>query len=195
MSTAFFWDTFLLLTKGCHYPHLHLLKELIIFKSIVMVNTVNEVITPGQLLDYWQRHRSLTRKVIEAFPEKDLFEYRIGGMRPFSDMVKELLAIAEPGLREIVTGKQEKFDEHRDYGSQKTLLLAAWDKSTANINTLWAQLTDIDFQKEMVSFGQFPGTVQSSLFYFIENEIHHRGQAYVYLRSLGVEPPLFYERN
>jgi len=160
-----------------------------------MVNTVNEVITPGQLLDYWQSHRSLTRKVIEAFPEKDLFEYRIGGMRPFSDMVKELLAIAEPGLREIVTGKQEKFDEHRDYGSQKTLLLAAWDKSTANINTLWAQLTDIDFQKEMVSFGQFPGTVQSSLFYFIENEIHHRGQAYVYLRSLGVEPPLFYERN
>ena len=26
------------------------------------------------------------------------------------------------------------------------------------------------------------------------NEIHHRGQGYVYLRALGIEPPPFYER-
>jgi uncharacterized damage-inducible protein DinB len=26
------------------------------------------------------------------------------------------------------------------------------------------------------------------------NEIHHRGQGYVYLRTLGIEPPPFYER-
>jgi hypothetical protein len=30
--------------------------------------------------------------------------------------------------------------------------------------------------------------------YWIDNEIHHRGQGYVYLRALGVEPPPFYER-
>jgi uncharacterized damage-inducible protein DinB len=27
------------------------------------------------------------------------------------------------------------------------------------------------------------------------NEIHHRGQGYVYLRALGIEPPRFYERG
>ena len=32
------------------------------------------------------------------------------------------------------------------------------------------------------------------LLYTLENEIHHRGQAYVYLRMLGIEPPPFYER-
>ncbi|MFD1732208.1 DinB family protein [Deinococcus malanensis] len=28
----------------------------------------------------------------------------------------------------------------------------------------------------------------------MENEIHHRGQGFVYLRLLGIEPPAFYER-
>ncbi|MGZ5248500.1 MAG: DinB family protein [Flavitalea sp.] len=32
------------------------------------------------------------------------------------------------------------------------------------------------------------------MFYFIDNEIHHRGQGYVYLRSLGIEPPFFWDR-
>lgn len=159
-----------------------------------MLNTVNEAITPKQLLDYWQSHRRLTRKVIEAFPEKEFFEFQIGGMRPFSEMTKELLAIAEPGLREIVTGKLEKFDEERDFGTKKAKILKAWDESTKAIDVLWNEMENIEFQKEILSFDQFPGTVQSSIFYFIENEIHHRGQGYVYLRALGVEPPLFYER-
>ena len=30
--------------------------------------------------------------------------------------------------------------------------------------------------------------------HWIDNEIHHRGQAYVYLRALGIEPPHFWER-
>jgi len=30
--------------------------------------------------------------------------------------------------------------------------------------------------------------------YAVDNEIHHRGQGYVYLRALGVAPPAFYER-
>jgi len=30
---------------------------------------------------------------------------------------------------------------------------------------------------------------------FVDNEIHHRGQGYVYLRSLGITPPGFYERE
>jgi uncharacterized damage-inducible protein DinB len=29
----------------------------------------------------------------------------------------------------------------------------------------------------------------------IDNEIHHRGQGYVYLRALGIEPPGFYDRE
>jgi uncharacterized damage-inducible protein DinB len=37
--------------------------------------------------------------------------------------------------------------------------------------------------------------VHSLVMYVIDNEVHHRGQGYVYLRALGIEPPPFYERG
>ncbi|WP_179007855.1 DinB family protein [Winogradskyella forsetii] len=164
-----------------------------------MENTVNitasQVITPTELLKHWQGHRGLTRKVIEAFPEDAFFNHSIGGMRPFSAMVMELLAIAEPGLKEIVVGKTETLDEDFEHDHKKATFLKLWDEATDAINTYWAQLKPEQFQEKVTLFGQYEGTVWSSIFYFIDNEIHHRGQAYVYLRSLGIEPPLFYERH
>jgi len=42
---------------------------------------------------------------------------------------------------------------------------------------------------------RFPNPdVYENILYFVDNEIHHRGQAYVYLRALGIEPPFFWER-
>jgi uncharacterized damage-inducible protein DinB len=45
------------------------------------------------------------------------------------------------------------------------------------------------------AFGEWemPGIV--TIQYAIDNEIHHRGQGYVYLRALGIEPPPFWERD
>jgi len=59
---------------------------------------LHEVITKDELLDHWQGHRRLTRKAIEAFPEDKLFEYSIGGMRPFADMARELIGLAGIGI-------------------------------------------------------------------------------------------------
>ncbi len=154
----------------------------------------HEVITSSELLNHFQGHRGLTRRIIEAFPEDAFFNHRIGGMRPFAEMVMELLGIAAPGIKEIATGKTAPLNEHFEHGNKKAELLELWDKATEEINTYWAQIKPEDFQKSIKIFGQYEGTVWSSIFYFIDNEIHHRGQGYVYLRSLGIEPPAFYER-
>ncbi|CAD5256653.1 MULTISPECIES: DinB family protein [unclassified Imperialibacter] len=164
-----------------------------------MMNQLNTqieagVISPEQLLKHWQGHRSLTRRVIEAFPEKEFFEHSIGGMRPFSKLVSEMLAIAVPGLKEIVTGKTTPFNEELEFEGKKENVLKAWDESTEQINVYWKQLSAERFQEQIKLFGQYEGTVVSNLFYFIDNEIHHRGQGYVYLRSLGIQPPFFWER-
>ena len=110
-------------------------------------------------------------------------------------MVSELLAIAVPGLKEIVGGNTSEFKEDMDFGNSKAKILELWDEATVEIDALWQQIAPERFQEYIKLFGQYEGTVQSSLFYFIDNEIHHRGQGYVYLRSLGVEPPLFYDRD
>ena len=152
----------------------------------------HQVISSEALLVHWQAHRRLTRKVIEAFPEEAFFTHSIGGMRPFAAMVMELLAIAGPGIKEIATGNTVAFSEQSESGKTKDQILQLWDGTTETINTYWQQIDVAHFHKTIKSFGEHEGTVISSILYFIDNEIHHRGQAYVYLRSLNIEPPLFY---
>jgi len=152
------------------------------------------VITPDEFLAHWQGHRNLTRRVIEAFPEKEFFTYSVGGMRPFAGLAMELLSIAVPGLREIVTGEPSELAETFDHGNQKSVILKKWDEATEEINTLWSQMKVERFHDTIKAFGMYEGTVLSSLQYFVDNEIHHRGQGYVYLRGLGIEPPPFWER-
>ncbi len=153
-----------------------------------------QTITPTELLEHWQGHRRLTRRVIEAFPEDEFFTYSLGGMRPFAEMVMELMAIGAPSLREIVTGEQLPFSEDFDHGGSKAKILEAWDKQTTEINEFWAQIPVERLRETVTVFGQFTFPIWSHLDYFVDNEVHHRGQAYVYLRSLGIAPPLFYER-
>ena len=155
---------------------------------------IKQVITPSELLHHWQGHRDLTRRVIEAFPEGELFNFSIGGMRPFAAITMELLGIAVPALREIVYGQTSELDEHLDPNIKKEALLQLWDDATEQINTLYAQIPIEQFHESINLFGKYEGTVWSSIFYFIDNEIHHRGQGYVYLRGLGIEPPSFWDR-
>ena len=150
-------------------------------------------ITQKALLEHWQGHRGLTRKTIEAFPEDKLFTYSIGGMRPFAELVYEFLGMAVPGVTGIATGKWEKWADAKKAETKKELL-ERWDQATEDINRVWPSIPAHRFSEEDVAFGQWPGTGVSFLFYFIDNEIHHRGQGYVYLRSLGIEPPQFWDR-
>lgn len=151
------------------------------------------VITQDALLEHWQGHRRLTRRIIEAFPEERLFDYSIGGMRPFAELAMELIRMAAPIARGVATGEWVSYEPPKP--SDREELLRLWDVSTDQINALWPQIRPGRFQEVDTAFGQWEGAVWSLLFYAIDNEIHHRGQAYVYLRSLGIEPPAYYDRS
>ena len=157
-----------------------------------MPNSSAPVITSSQLLDHWQGHRALTRRVIDAFPEDQLFSFTLGSMRSFGAIIQELLGTAGPAARGLATGDWgESFERE---AAPKSELLRMWDETTEEINRYWPQIDASRFQEEMTAFGQWPGTGWFLLLYVIDNEIHHRGQGYVYLRALGIEPPPFYER-
>jgi uncharacterized damage-inducible protein DinB len=156
-------------------------------------NTSSSLVIPAAaLLEHWQGHRRLTRRVIEAFPEDRLFSFSVGSMRPFGALALEMLSMAEPMVRGIVTGNWDQ-TLNRD-PRPKSEILQLWDDSTLKINHLWPQIPAERFQETVTAFGQYPGRVYDLLFYVFDNEIHHRGQGYVYLRALGIDPPPFYER-
>lgn len=157
------------------------------------INTT-QFMTSGQLLEHWQGHRNLTRRVIEAFPEKELFEFSVGGMRPFVKLIVELISIGGPALKGIVEKNMDAHDEESFNPKTKAELLKKWDEETEVINRYFAQISEERFQETFNLFGQYEFPVYQNILYFVDNEIHHRGQGYVYLRALGMEPPFFWER-
>ena len=156
--------------------------------------TAAGVLSSEALLDHWQGHRRVTRRVIEAFPEDKLFTFSVGSMRSFSDLVSEFLMMAEPIVRGVATGewKELKLDPKP---KTKADLLKLWDEATEAINKTWREIPEERFAAVDKAFGQWEGSGINTILYAIDNEIHHRGQGYVYLRALGIEPPAFYDRS
>jgi uncharacterized damage-inducible protein DinB len=151
------------------------------------------IMTSQQFLEHWQGHRALTRRVIDAFPEDKLFNYSVGGMRPFSTLAMEFIGMAVPTLKGVITGEWAQFADGK--ATTKAELLRMWDDATAEINALFPKIPAARFQEVDTAFGQWKMAIYDLLLYIRDNEIHHRGQGYVYLRSLGIEPPPFYERG
>jgi uncharacterized damage-inducible protein DinB len=154
------------------------------------------VLSLKSLLNHWQGHRRVTRRIINAFPEDRFFTYSIGGMRPFAELVKEMFSMTLPTLNGVITRKWTNYTAIPEFsGKTKDDFLRHWDETTEHMNALWNQVTMERMQETDVAFGQWEMPIYDLLFYVIDNEIHHRGQGYVYLRSLGVEPPPFWDRK
>lgn len=164
----------------------------------IMENAVT-AISADALYNHWKGHRGLTRRIIEAFPEDKLFTHSIGGMRTFATMAMELICLADAGMKGIVTGEWTsvfEMDYHTGANAPQTKeeLLQQWDAAGRTIDELWPQVVP-HMHKVVAAFNAYEGPVYSNILYWIDNEIHHRGEGYVYLRSLGVEPPAFWDRQ
>jgi uncharacterized damage-inducible protein DinB len=151
------------------------------------------VLTAGNLLKDWQGHRRVTRRTIEAFPEDKLFQFSLGGMRPFSEMAWEFIRMAVPIVEGVATGKWEEYKGSKP--ETKRELLRLWDVQTAALDEKFWKIPAHRFSEVDKAFGQWEMPGQATIQYAIDNEIHHRGQGYVYLRTLGIEPPHFWERD
>lgn len=162
-------------------------------------NAVEVFTTSDAILKHWQGHRKLTRQVIETFPDDKLFKYSIGGMRPFSEMINEIIDIADAGIQDLFKDEPTPIAQLNHHSGKllantKEEMLNLWDDVTYKIDTLWPLIPQQRFHEKMVAFGAYEGITSDIILYWIDNEIHHRGQGYVYLRSLGIEPPAFWDR-
>ena len=154
--------------------------------------TTESVLTADALLKHWQGHRQVTRKTIEAFPDDKLFSFSVGGMRPFGELACEFLGMDVPIVEGVATGRWSKFEFAKP--TTKAELLALWDAHTQQLNDQFPAIPPARFSERDVAFGRWEMTGIQMIQYAIDNEIHHRGQGYVYLRALGVEPPPVWDR-
>ena len=161
----------------------------------VMTETSPTVLDSRQFLAHWMGHRALTRKVIAAFPSDEAFNsYSIGGMRPFSALVAELLMMTVPTLEGVIDGNWKMADTP-ELGSIDDAL-EQFDADTAALAQRLPEIPAARWHEVETAFGQWKMPVNQLFLYLLENEIHHRGQGYVYLRALDVDPvPNFGQRE
>lgn len=150
-------------------------------------------ITPEALLAHWQGHRRVTRKMIDAFPDDKLFTFSVGNMRPFGVLAMEIITMGVPMVKGAISGNYE-WQPDRD-PRPKSELLKLWDQKTEELNELFPKIPPASFLQTTTAFGQFTDKLHNLILYVIDNEIHHRGQGYVYLRALNLEPPAFFDRG
>ncbi len=114
-------------------------------------------------------------------------------MRTFGEIAQELIAMAGPLVEGVSTGKWGTYEPAKV--ATKSELLRLWDAQTAQLDEKFPKIPPTRFWVVDKAFGQWEMPGLAMIQYAIDNEIHHRGQGYVYLRALGIEPPPFWERN
>ena len=153
---------------------------------------MKELLTPEALLTNLKDVRALTRNVIEAFPEKELFEFSVANLRPFSQMVEEFLMITNYIFTETLHEKHTPFYTEGQFPTTKAEVLALWDRATEILDREWKEVGDYT---QSLTIYQMSFSFAQWILYAIENESHHRGQGYTYLRALGIDPPFFWARQ
>lgn len=158
---------------------------------------MSDLLTPPRLLESLEGNRRLTLRTIESFPAEALFAYTpTEPLRPFAEMVKEILGLETALVRGVATAQWVFEPEAFTAVKSKQELLVACEAVRRQTLGYWPQVTAerLAAVEPDPFFGGGEQRLFDRLFYALENEIHHRAQGYTYLRLLGIEPPPFWER-
>lgn len=158
---------------------------------------MTDLLTPSRLLESLEGNRRLTLRTIESFPAEALFEYTpTAPLRPFAEMVQEILGLETALVRGVATG-QWVFEPEQFAAVKNTSdLLNACEAVRRQTLAYWPSVSAerLAAVEPDPFFGGGEQRLFDRLFYALENEIHHRAQGFTYLRLLGIEPPPFWER-
>ncbi len=151
----------------------------------------------AELLEQWNGHRNLTLWVARAFPPDKLCTYApVGPLRTFGAMLDEIARIEQAYMRGLAEDRWSYDPQDPPAPADAAAAVAFVEEAHAYTRSVWDRLPAdmlLAPRKDPFFFGDAKRPYDW-LVYCVENEIHHRGQGYIYLRELGVEPPPFYVR-
>ena len=107
-------------------------------------------------------------------------------------MVEEFLMITNYIFAETLHEKHTPFYTEGQFPTTKAEVLALWDRASEILDREWKEVGDYT---QSLTIYQMTFSFSQWILYAIENESHHRGQGYTYLRALGIEPPFFWARE
>ena len=144
--------------------------------------------TKNAILKYWENVRQLTLRVFDLFPE-DRFDFKpVDNVRSVAEQFDHILICELYARIGMLTGIWDTtpFSGERDLG-RSTLRDKLYKENKKTLG-LFRMLPEGQFIKIYnTPFGAISGEV--IIYETIDEEIHHRGNLYTYLRLLGIAPP------
>jgi len=152
-----------------------------------------EIAGVASFLDYWEKVRGRTRRVVDRIPEERLeWAWKPGKFTP-GDLVRHLAGIERWMYAENARRRQSRYPGHgEELARGLPAVLAYFDRLHAESVEIFRQLSDADLSARCETPGGSPITVGKWLRLMVEHEVHHRGQIYLLLAMLGVETPPLY---
>lgn len=144
-------------------------------------------------LDYYQRVRDRTRRLLPLVPPDQLEWTYQPGRFTLGDQVRHIAAIERFLYVETVLNRPSRYAGCGPaLASGYDATLAFFDRCHAETLDALRGLTPAQLEQKCYPLGGAGLPVWKWLRLLPEHEIHHRGQLYLYLSMLGVEtPPLF----
>jgi uncharacterized damage-inducible protein DinB len=152
-----------------------------------------EIRTIASFLDYHGKIRQRTDRIVALVPSGHLDWRCRPGSFSLGDTVRHVAAIERYLYAEVAAGRPSLYagcGPGRADGPAE--VLDYYQRRRAESAAIFSSLTDSDLQQKRRTPGNGQITLWKWLRAFLEHEIHHRGQLYVYLGMVGVPtPPLF----
>lgn len=146
-----------------------------------------------EFLDYYEKVRQRTVKVIACIPrEKYDWSYREGKFS-FADIIRHLATIERYMYGENAQRKPSRYPGHgKELADGPENVLEFFHRMHGESMEIFGRLSDEDLQQKCVTPGETPITVWKWLRAMVEHEIHHRAQIYTYLGMLNIATPPIY---
>jgi uncharacterized damage-inducible protein DinB len=147
----------------------------------------------SEFLDYWEKVRQRTMKVVACIPaDKFDWTYREGKFT-FADIIRHLAGIERYMYAENAQLKASRYSGHgKELADGREDVLAYMERLHRESMAVFSRLSEEDLSRKCVTPGGAPITVWKWLRAMVEHEVHHRGQIYLYLGILGIPTPPIY---
>ena len=144
-------------------------------------------------LEYFERVRERTRRVIACIPPEYLEWTHKPGAFTFGDLIRHLGAIERHMFAENAQGRPSRYPGHgRELAEGYEAVLAYLDEMHRQSLEIFRGLSPEALEHRCETPGGARLPVWKWLRSMVEHEIHHRGQIYLMLGILGVPTPPLY---
>jgi uncharacterized damage-inducible protein DinB len=152
-----------------------------------------EIISISSFLDYYERIRERTNRLIKVIPPEHFDFAYLPGKFTIADQIRHIAAIERFMFAENVAGRKSSYP-----GAGKELadgydnVLNFFNDCHRESVAIIGNLSDEDLHRKCTTPGNTEMATWKWLRAMVEHEIHHRAELYIYVNLLKIKtPPMF----